>query len=959
MPANTSEIAFNSSLADVLRGKHPLWDDLLGAEQTKVIIENPRLRPDILVRSSTSQPVAIETEYFPANTVESDAKSRLGLTLRDTGEVIEQAIALRVPVALQHGQAGLQNRISQATFEYCLISGNPEDPKRWPKLGWLIGGVDDLARCIEFASYAERLIDEYIDVFTRGVATAANGLSLDAKKFPDAPRKIAEVLNQAETEQTNRMAMTIIGNALIFHATVAGAHDIQPIEALRRQSDGKPSKSKVLQCWDRILREVNYWPIFHVASMLLEPIRTPTANKILESLADTTDELAGIGISTMHDLSGRMFQKLIADRKFLATFYTLPTSATLLAELAVGRLEFDWKSTDSYPMLRIADLSCGTGTLLSAAYHAVLSRYRRAGGNDAKIHKAMMEDSIIAADIMPAATHLAASQLSSAHPTVTFSNTKIYTMPYGVSEQGATSIGSLELLDVNTTRSIFATAEVQAHGEVGELGALAEVQQNSLDVSIMNPPFTRPTNHESTTVPIPSFAGFETSNDEQRAMSSRLKSIRKRLNAPAGHGNAGLASNFIDLADAKIKPSGVVAFVLPFAVAQGESWNNARDLLAKKYNDILIVTIATSGTEDRAFSADTGMAEALIIAKKRSLGDTAWIRTIFVSLSRRPANILEAAEMAGAINRIPEGADSGRLMIGTSRIGSYVRAPIWEGGCAALGQPTLAKVMMDLSNGKLCLPQTEANHNIPVTNLGTLGNRGLLDRDISDRGPFEIVQKSGVPDYPVLWSHDAQRERLLFVEPDTEGAVRSGHEEAARIAWRSATKLHFNRDFQINSQSLAACLTTRETLGGRAWPNFGLEKSKWEAPVLLWANTTLGLMSFWWAGTRQQQGRAILTISALPSLLSLDPRDLSDKQFAIAGKIVKTFRGRTFLPANEAYRDPVRQDLDEAVLLELLGLPEDILQALENVRLQWCAEPSVHGGKGTGPEQDSGDVIDP
>ena len=130
MSANTSEIAFNNSLADVLRGKHPLWDDLLGAEQTKVIVENPRLRPDILVRSPTSQPVAIETEFFPANTVESDARSRLGLTLRDSGEVIEQAIALRVPVALQHGQAGLQNRISQATFEYCLVLWNWNAPLR-------------------------------------------------------------------------------------------------------------------------------------------------------------------------------------------------------------------------------------------------------------------------------------------------------------------------------------------------------------------------------------------------------------------------------------------------------------------------------------------------------------------------------------------------------------------------------------------------------------------------------------------------------------------------------------------------------------------------------------------------------------------------------------------------------------------------------------------------------------
>ena len=333
----------------------------------------------------------------------------------------------------------------------------------------------------------------------------------------------------------------------------------------------------MLQCWDRILNDINYWPIFHVASRLLEPVRTATAIRILDGLADMVDELAGIGISTMHDLSGRMFQQLIADRKFLATFYTLPASATLLAELAVARLDVDWTEKAVYPSLRIADLACGTGTLLSAAYQALLSRYRRAGGDDARIHKAMMEKAIIAADIMPAATHLAASQLSSAHPTITFSNTSVFTMPYGTNERGTTSIGSLELMDVNSTQSLFATGDLKAHGQDGDKGAPADIRESSLDLSIMNPPFVRPTNHESTIVPVPSFAGFETSDDEQRDMSKRLKAIRNRLDEPAGHGNAGLDSNFIDLAHAKVKEGGIAAFVLKLTVAQGQSYANATE----------------------------------------------------------------------------------------------------------------------------------------------------------------------------------------------------------------------------------------------------------------------------------------------------------------------------------------------------------------------------------------------
>ena len=67
-----------------------------------------------------------------------------------------------------------------------------------------------------------------------------------------------------------------------------------------------------------------------------------------------------------HDLTGRIFQTLIADRKYLATFYTLPASAALLARLAVAKMEgVDWSDPkEAIGKLRIADFACGTGALL-------------------------------------------------------------------------------------------------------------------------------------------------------------------------------------------------------------------------------------------------------------------------------------------------------------------------------------------------------------------------------------------------------------------------------------------------------------------------------------------------------------------------------------------------------------------------------------------------------------------
>ncbi|MCY4001050.1 MAG: hypothetical protein OXF84_09625, partial [Bacteroidetes bacterium] len=163
-----------------------------------------------------------------------------------------------------------------------------------------------------------------------------------------------------------------------------------------------------------------------------------------------------------------------------------------------------------------------------------------------------------------------------------------------------------------------------------------------------------------------------------------------------------------------------------------------------------------------------------------------------------------------------------------------------------------------------------------------------------------------------------------------------------------ASRLHYNRDFGLNSQRLGACFTLKPSLGGRSWPNF-LTREEWEIPLVLWANTTLGLICSWWAGTRQQLGRSILTITRLPHLLSIDARSLSRDQLVRCNQIFEEFRDQAFLPANEAYRDDVRITFDHAVLISLLGVDKELLDYVAILREQWCHEPSVHGGKLTKP----------
>ena len=1035
--AINSERSFNEALARVLRTKHPRWRRDLTAEQHRAVKGGGL--PDLIVRNPRGAPVVVESEYAPARTVEQDALARLGRELADSGDAIEQCFALRAPAALRHApQAALDERTARARYEYCLFSAaGPAGPVRWPAAGWIAGGVDDLAAVIESASISERAVARSLDVLETGIAEAAVRLREAAADRPAVSERIAATLRQEDGEQTSRMAMAIVANALTFQTMLAGVHDVRTLDDLRR--GGVLPKAPVLREWERILR-INYWPIFHVAREVLAPIPDGTAAGLLARLAGVSSELDAHGVTRSHDLYGRTFQRLISDRKFLATFYTRPESAALLAELAVGLLDADWRDPGALTGLRACDFACGTGTLITAACHALLARHRRAGGDDAAIHRGMLERAIFAADIMPAATHLTTSMLSSAHPTTPFERTQVHLLPYGRQDGpgGAPEefrLGALDLIRAQHGTGLFERTGIEVHhGTAGATGVDRQgegwsdtflLAHRSMDLVIMNPPFTRPTNHEAADVPVPSFAGLGNDDAEQAAMSRLLKTIREDVERPAGHGNAGLASNFLDLAEAKVRPGGVLALVMPLSLLQGNAWAASRDLLRSRYEETTVISLASAGRDDRkSFSADTGMGEVLVIARRRKDagresasvpeaparspaasadetaapggahpraadvtgeplaasadetaapgGESASVpdaSVTFVALRTRPASATEAAGLAAAIRDAARRGRS-RILLGDDLCGTRVVGTWDDGGCASVAHPEVVDAVRGLRAGALTLPRTNDTHRLPVTPLGALGTRGLLHRDINGverrarswgknvtdeaqdtfRGPFDVVSiRTAAPTFPVLWGHDADRERRLIVQPDREGVVRARAAERAADAWDTATRLHFSLDFRLNSQSLAACLTPTSTLGGRAWPNFLLTERRHETVTVLWANTTPGLMLFWWQGSVQQAGRACLTVSRLPDLPVLDPRALTDAQHARARELLGRFRDRSFLPANEAYRDRTRQALDAAVLVELLGLPASILEPLAVLRTQWCGEPTVHGGKATRP----------
>jgi hypothetical protein len=983
----TTEHTINDAIAEALKETRSLWRQKWAVRSENIdIVKGSSKRPDILITEINVSPVVVETEVLPANTIETDARERLGQQIIPSGNRILSSIALRLPAGLrEYSGTPLLNEIKTVSdFEIALFTGeNPSACIRWPTSGWVKGNIVDISVLIQSASVPPAVVEQAANRLVDGVSEAASALNDMSKAHPGAMQKICQELRQQDGEQTRRMAATILANALVFHENLArGPEDLYEVRTLDelRLGRGSINKSAVLDDWQRILK-VNYWPIFDIARRILEVMPADTAKKLLESLVATATELVANHLMRSHDLTGAVFQRLIADRKFLAAYYTTPAAAALLVGLAIKPDNTpghgNWAKPEDVTGLRIADFACGTGTLLSTAYRRISQLHEAAGGDAEIIHPEMMGKALVGCDVLPAAAHLTASMLAGAHPTIKYKGSSIMTVTYGPREGGGVALGSLDLLSPQRAFEIVAvTAKVVGGMGETEQETWQSLPHQSFDVVIMNPPFTRDTGHEGvkTEVPNPMFAAFESTVEEQREMALAAEHLLKGTSA---HGNAGEASAFLVLADRKLKQDGTLAMVMPLSLVSGESWEASRDLLRKFYNELIVISIAGAGHKELSFSADTGMGECLIIGKKRKIGNP---RATFVVLNERPVSNLNGASIASIIDmirsqnvrKLEDGPVGGSFIrIGEESLGYTIDCPLPDDGpwnISRIQDASLAQCAFQMTRCNMVwLPSMlkKSSISISTTVISRIGSVGPVDRDINGntssggiRGPFSVnrITPGSVPTYPVLWAHNANHERCMQFEADSEGIIRQGNSVAeenivrdkADKIWQTSSHCHFNRDFQFNSQSTTMQFTNKRTIGGRAWPSIKLETADLEKALVLWGNSTLGILLHWWHANKQQAGRGSIGVSALESLPVLDVTKLSAESLAKAVSIFDAMKQRELRPINEIDKDLVRRELDNRLLTEVLGFPSELVAddgPMELLRRKLALEPSIHGGK--------------
>ncbi len=323
---HTHEQTINTALGEVLEEFGRSWS-IRSENAGRVFAEGGR--PDILIEKADGWPLVIEAEVGNYRQAEVEAQSRLGKTLLSSATTVSASVALVYPNALRTFDAAhLRQALREVTFGFVLFSTNAEGVTvRFPSSGWLQGGVAKLAMLLHRSSIPAWRVESLADQLETGISRAEGALSLSHSSGSALGKRLAELLGQTDDPlgQTRKMAMSVIANAFVFHSALADVdlvlpprgddpeRSVESPQSLLHEGIFQPSK--LLSEWERIL-DVNYWPIFHTASSLVRALPTRLCAQILNILWQTAEQLIVGGVTKSHDLTGVVFQRLIADRKF-------------------------------------------------------------------------------------------------------------------------------------------------------------------------------------------------------------------------------------------------------------------------------------------------------------------------------------------------------------------------------------------------------------------------------------------------------------------------------------------------------------------------------------------------------------------------------------------------------------------------------------------------------------------
>ena len=158
-------------------------------------------------------------------------------------------------------------------------------------------------------------LDEAVDILDQGARRAGALLY----RYPGTVARVSKIFGADPTDESANMAALVVINAMVFQERLAaGAEVYRSVSAARVH--GGFSRFRLLELWEQIL-SVDYYPIFKMAKDVVEQLSEIEASEVLEECAHTASALLRMGAVGRHDLAGRIFNRLISERKLLAAFF--------------------------------------------------------------------------------------------------------------------------------------------------------------------------------------------------------------------------------------------------------------------------------------------------------------------------------------------------------------------------------------------------------------------------------------------------------------------------------------------------------------------------------------------------------------------------------------------------------------------------------------------------------------
>lgn len=651
-------------------------------------------------------------------------------------------------------------------------------------------------------------------------------------------------------ERVLRVSALVLTNAFLFHEILSRSEG--EVSTLRQVMRSEDPIGEFLDEWEYIVDEIDYAPIFELASdVLIRLPSSPETENAIEELVDGAIDISGSRAALRHDLMGRMFHRLIANPKYYGARYTKIPAANTLMKLTVDEMEYDWEDPQEVQSLNVTDLACGTGTLLKSTLGSVLDQYIETAvhqGEEAStedVHSEVVEEGLWGFDVLPSAIHLAATGLALHDPDVKVDNMRIYALPLGGPNNRLGSIDFARDTRFLVQQTLMGEPLYSAERAIEENNHTDEgtsVELPSFDIVTMNPPFTRNV--------YGSLLYGDLDEDDRDDLMGELRDVRDEQGLEANI-RPGLGTVFVALADRVVNSDGILSFVLPKTLLSGSDWDKTRDIV-DDYNLRYVISSHEAGNWN--FSEDTGLSEVMVIADGASEEEG----TYYINLWNQPDAYVESLSVSNLITNAPDASLSERgvaeLKSDGRKFGEIVKAKPQEEDLpwvlpAAFAQTELSRIGYHLFNGKLYIPGEGEVGDIPMANLENRATLGPDGRDVYDG--FNTTDSTTA--YEALWGMDAEEANSLteesnqYLSPLSE--AKSGRPlRDADTLWGRAGSLMLPKEMWLETNSVAAVTLPDKALSNVWWPtrwdgDDENENRKMERRLALWLNSSLGLLS--------------------------------------------------------------------------------------------------------------------